>query len=487
MRRPAPSALAHRAFGAAALAVLTLLAGCKTVGPDYKGPPGIAVVNRPDAQAPFVSADNPAFSKDIAPGDWWRLYDDPRLDQLIQDAFTANTDLRIATANLEQSQALLRQVKASRTPSVEAHAVTLYAQLSAEQYLVPGVLPTLGLYDDGVTISYELDLFGRLHRAVQSAAAEDEAVEAARDLTKITIAAQTASAYAQACGAGEQLVAARHSLALQQKDDELINRLISAGRATALDATRSAGQVAQFQANIPALESAQRNALFRLAVLTGRTPQLFPRDLEGCAVSPRLKQPIPVGDGAGLLRRRPDVRASERLLASATATIGVATAELYPKVELGVTAGSFGLLPNFLQNPTNTYGIGPGITWQLNQSVARAKIAQAKAATQAQLARFDGTVLTALREAESSLNSYSHDLERDADLEHVRDRAAESETQAEQLYTAGRVDYLTLLDAQRTLAGAETAVATSHAQLAQDQVTIFLALGGGWEEEKPAA
>jgi outer membrane protein, multidrug efflux system len=165
----------------------------------------------------------------------------------------------------------------------------------------------------------------------------------------------------------------------------------------------------------------------------------------------------------------------------------VATAELYPKVVLGVTAGSTGVINDYLTNPTNTYGIGPGITWQLNQTVARAKIAQAKAATQAQLARFDGTVLTALRETETSLNSYSHDLERDADLKRVRDRAKESEGQAEQLYASGRVDYLTLLDAQRTLAGAETAVATSHAQLAQDQVTIFLALGGGWEEEKDGA
>lgn len=471
-----------------AFACLTPLAGCKTVGPDYKGPPGVAAVNRPDAKAPFVSAAGPAFSPEVAPDGWWRLYDDPRLDQLMQEAFAANTDLRVATANLERSQALVRQVKAARTPSVEANASVLYDQLSAQQYLIlQGVLPTVGLYDAGVSISYELDLFGRLHRAVQAVAAEDEAVEAARDLTRITVAAQVASAYAQACGAGEELAAANHALALQQQSDAVIHRLIKVGRASTPDATRSAGQVAQAQASIPGLEGAQRNALFRLAVLTGRTPELFPKDLERCAVSPRVAQPIPVGDGEALLRRRPDVRESERLLASSTAAIGVATAELYPKVSLGVYAGSFGLLPDLLHNATNTYSIGPNVSWQVNQSVARAKIAAANATAQARLAQFDGVVLSALRETEASLNSYSHDLQREADIQRVRDRGAEAEAQAQRLYTAGRGDYLSLLDAQRTLAAADLAVAASHAQLAQDQVTIFLALGGGWEGEGPQA
>jgi multidrug efflux system outer membrane protein len=465
----------------AALTAAALLAGCKTVGPDYKGPPGVAVVNRPEASAPFVSADNPAFSREIAPGDWWRLYNDARLDDLIQQAFAANTDLRVAAANLERSQAVLRQVKAAREPSAEAHFDIDYAQLSPEAYLFGGSLPPMGLYDAGVGISYELDLFGRLHRAVQASAAEDEAVRAAYDLTKVTVAAATANAYAQACGAGEELETVRHSLALQQESDRLIHRLIKAGRSTALDATRSAGQVAQFQANIPALESAQRTALFRLAVLTGHAPSEYPKDLESCTKPPRLVRAIPVGDGAMLLRRRPDIREAERDLASATASIGVATAELYPKVVLGISAGSSGATSDFVSNPTNEYGIGPGITWQLNQSVARAKIAQAKATTQGTLAHFDGVVLNALREAESALTAYSHDLDRNADLKRVRDRAAEAEQQANQLHTNGRVDYLSLLDAQRTLASADDALATSNVQLSQDQVTIFLALGGGWD------
>jgi len=472
---------AWRLVAKCGLAATLLLSACKTVGPRYAGPPGLAVVNRPDAQGPFVGGDNPAFSKEIAPGDWWRLYRDPRLDDLVQQAFAANTDLRVAAANLERSQALLRQVRAAREPSATANIDLDYAQLSAEAYLVPGQLPTFGLYDTGLSVSYELDLFGRLHRAVQAASAEDEAVRAAYDLTKVTVAAETTRAYAQACGAGEELAAVRHSLELQKQSDALTRRLVRAGRGTALDTTRSSGLISQFQANIPALQIAQRNALYRLAVLTGRPPAAYPRDLESCASPPRLTSPIPIGDGAALLRRRPDIREAERDLASATARIGVATAGLYPTIRLGASAGSTGALSDFATSPTNRYAMGPSISWQLNQSVPRARIAQAEAETRMRLARFDGVVLNALREAEAALTTYARDLDRNADLGRVRSRAADSVGQVQRLHAAGKVDFLSLLDAQRTLASADSALAASDGQLSQDQVAIFLALGGGWD------
>jgi outer membrane protein TolC len=174
------------------------------------------------------------------------------------------------------------------------------------------------------------------------------------------------------------------------------------------------------------------------------------------------------------------VREAERELAAATARIGVATADLYPRVTLGASAGSTGATEDFLTTPTNRFGIGLAIHWQANQSLARARIAQASAAEKLVLARFDGVVLTALRDTESALTTYSRDLQRDSDLT-AQARAREAEQQAKRLYVGGKIDFLALLDAQRTLASADDAVAASHARLATDQVAIFLALGGGWE------
>jgi NodT family efflux transporter outer membrane factor (OMF) lipoprotein len=468
------------------LASLAALTACKTVGPHYDGPPPSAAVKSPAAAAPFVSATGQAFSRETAPGDWWRMYQDPVLDELVRQAFAANTDLRMAEANLERSQALLRQARAARQPSVAVNFDPSYQQLSTESYLQPGVVAPLGLYDTGVTVSYELDLFGRIHRAIQAASADDEAVRAAYDLSKITVAAETTRAYADVCGAGEQLAAAQRVLALQRQSYTLTQRLVRSGRGAALDLTRSVAQISQYQANIPALEAARRNALFRLAVLTGRPPSDYPRAAEACTTAPRLSQPIPVGDGALLLRRRPDIRAAERTLAADTDRIGVAMGELYPIVSLGATAGSTGAVTDIFTPMTNRYGFGPSLRWQLNQNAARARVAATEATTRMALAHFDGVVLNALREAEAALTTYGQDLQRNADLAAVRDRAAQAVGQSRSLYVGGKVDFLSYLDAQRTLASAETALAASAGQLSADQVAIFLALGGGWESSQPS-
>ena len=470
------------ALAAGALAA-ALATGC-TVGPRYAGPPAEAVVHKPEANAPFVSAQGPAFSADPAPGDWWRLYADPRLDQLISEAFAANTDLRIAEANLEKAAALVGEARARRQPSVEMNVNPSAAQLSTQSYLLPGVLPPFGLIDTGVAISYEADLFGQLHRGVQAARADEEAARAARDLVKVNVAAATAGAYAEACGAGEQLVQARRAVALQQETRQLTERLVRAGRGTALDLTRVAAQVSQFEADVPALLAAQRNALYRLAVLTGRPPADYPRDLESCATAPRLDTAIPVGDGAALIRRRPDIREAERMLAASTYRIGVAVGDLYPTVTLSVTAGSTGLLKDVFRPETDRAGISPNVVWQANRNAARARISGAQASDRAALARFDGVVLNALRETESDLTDYSHDLDRHAALVAVDTQAQTALDQATALYTRGRVGSLSVLDAQRTAAAAARAVAASDTQLSADQVALFLALGGGWESSE---
>ena len=466
------------ALGAALSATLGL-AACTTVGPRYTVPKD-ALVKAPTANGAFVGAANRAFSTAAPPDGWWRLYQDPRLDALIGQAFAANTDLRIAEANLERSRALLQEVRAARQPSAVMGAAIGYAQLSGEGYLLPVRGPETGLYDAGIAVSYDLDLFGRLKRAVEAAKADDEAVEAARDLVKVNVAAETTRAYVEICDAGAELSTARKTLALQRQHLALTRRLEAGGRAISLDETRERGLVSQLTASIPVLEARQRNAVLRLTTLVGRPPAEFDRTLEQCSTRPRILKPLPVGDGAALLKRRPDVRAAERRLAASTAVIGVATADLYPDVKLGAVLGSLGLASDMLTAPTNGYGAGPMIFWQVNQSAARARIAAAKAETKADLARFDGVVLRALGETESSLNVYTHDLERETDLRDAARQAERAATDARRLKALGRATALTVLDADRTVATADQALASQASQVSLDQVGVFLALGGGW-------
>jgi outer membrane protein TolC len=234
-------------------------------------------------------------------------------------------------------------------------------------------------------------------------------------------------------------------------------------------------------AAVPLLLARQHNALYRLATLTGRPPAEADATLLACNMPPRLDSAIPVGDGAALLRRRPDIRAAERRLAASTAQIGVATAALYPNVRLGASIGSTGAIKDFLSGLTTRYGIGPAISWQINQSVPRARIAQARAQQKADLALFDSTVLAALRETESTLNVYTYDLARMENLRKARDHAAEVASDAGRLQTAGRIGALSALDAQRTQATAEENLAAAETQISMDQIAVFLALGGGWQ------
>ena len=474
--------MGRRGLGLAAVAALLAAAACAPVGPNYRLPDK-ALINAPEAQGRFVGAKGAAAVAETAlPPHWWRLYQSADLDRLVTEALAANTDLRVAEANLQRSRALVTSAKAAGEPNIGFDAEVARAQLSAEQYLSPEPVPVTNLYDIGFSASYQLDLFGRIRRGVEAAKADDEAVEAARDLVRVTVAADVARAYLEVCGAGDQLAAAQASLALQQKSLHLTQRLIQDGRGTRLDLTRSQGQIDLFRASIPALEAARRNALYKLATLTGKPPADFEGDLAKCVAEPALAQPIPVGDGAALLKRRPDVRGAERRMAAATADIGVATAALYPDITLGASIGSTGALGDLFKTSTNRYQAGPGVTWQLNQDAARARIAGANASQVAALAHFDGVVLGALREVESALNVYGHDLERQARLTAARGQAASALADARRLQAVGRTGALATLDAERTLATADASLAALRTQIAADQVALFLALGGGWED-----
>ncbi|MES2188181.1 MAG: TolC family protein [Pseudomonadota bacterium] len=473
--------------------MLALLAACGSapVGPDYHPAPD-AVAALPAANAPFhaagtadaaAAAGHAPFAAVPLPAHWWRLYHDPRLDTLVERALAHNTDLRQAIANLERERALDEQVAAAQRPVLALAGGPSYGHVSGLSVGHPGVAPDSTLnYGATASLSYQVDLFGQIRRAIEAAHADTEAAEAALDLVRVNVAAGTARAYADVCSSGMRLHSAEDSVRLQGEAVDLSDRLQRAGRAGTIDVARARGQLQQLQAAIPPLQAQRQSALYRLATLTGAPPQSFPREVADCAAAPRVAGALPVGDGAALLRRRPDVRQAERGVAAATARIGVATAELYPKVTLGLSAGSLGLASGFGNSDAFSWSLGPLISWTVpNTGAVRARIAQSEAGTRGALAHFDGVVLGALRETETALAVYAHELDRRAALQAARDQSAAVAQQARQLYRNGKTGSLDALDAERALAASEAALAASDAQLADDQVTLFMALGGGWE------
>lgn len=451
------------------------LSAC-AVGPDYARPAPPAA-----SPGPFLSTREGVTSTAPADAEWWRLYKDPVLDGLVADALAANTDVRVAVARIAKARASLREVRGDRLPSTNLGAGATYGRVSEGQ-VPPGADRTGWQVDAGLTVGYEVDLFGRVSRGIEAARGDVAAAEADAEAVRVTVAAETARAYADAASAAERLGVAERIVALLDKSVALTARRAEVGLTTKLDTARIAALRDQRRADIPAIAAERDAALFRLATLTGRAPAELPQIAAARTTTLRLDQPIPVGDGAALLARRPDVAAAERRLAASTARIGVATSDLYPKVTLGASVGqtSSGLGDLFGGGPLR-WLLGPLINWNfLNQEGARARIAGAEADTQASLATFDGTVLRALEETETALSSYAHQLDRRTALQAARDQAetAVKITRAQQ--REGAIDGLVALDAERTFAEAEASLALADARIADAQVDLFRALGGRW-------
>ncbi len=465
---------------AVALVLLQCLLGCAVVGPDYHLP-ARAAINRPSANAEFTRAHGAAVTLAPVPGNWWRLYDDPALNSLVRQALAANTDVRVAAANLRRTLAVRDEVNAERGFHGAIEGALKRAQESGEQYLLSEKLPVINEGDAGLSVSYDLDLFGKLKRAEQAAAADTQASQAALDLVRVNVAAQTVRAYVESCAATQALDVVRRQLDLQNRSVDIARRLEAAGRGRSTDGLRAQAQADLLRANLPKFEAAHDAALLQLAVMVGKTPREFDASALVCTHAPALRQPIPVGDGTALLRRRPDVREAERQLAAATARIGVATAALYPDIVIGASGGFTGVLEDLGKASTGRWNIGPLISWTLPDNGARARIRGARAGTEAALAHFDGVVLNALKETETALTRYTHDLASRGELRAARDAARQAAQQNRVLYRAGKTPYLASLDADRTLANTDAALAAADRQVALDQVNLFLALGGGWQ------
>lgn len=453
------------------------LAAC-AVGPDHVAPP----VPSATASGPFLSQ-SAAVSTAPVEGEWWRLYRDPVLDGLVADALKANTDVRQAVERLARARALLREAGADRLPDTTIAASGVRTRQPALQSL-PGIDRELTRIDTGLDISYEVDLFGRVGRSIEAARGDVGAAAGDLDAVRVMVAAETARAYADAAAAAERIAVAERIVALLDRSLRVTAGRERVGLTTGLDTARIAGLRDQRRAELPSLNAERQAALFRLAVLTGRAPSDLPRVAATRTTTLRLDQPIPVGDGAALIARRPDIRAAERRLAAATARIGVETAELYPSIRLGGSIGSTGTgFADFFGAGPLRWLLGPLINWTFpNQTRARARIAAAEAGSREALAAFDGTVLTALRETETALAVYAGRIERRAALQAARDQAERAARIVRAQQREGTVDSLALLDAERSFADAEAGLALADAQIADAQVDLFRALGGGWDE-----
>ena len=464
----------------AALASLSL-AAC-AVGP-----------KAPDARLPleasgaFISQDGQATTSAPARDDWWRLYSDPALDALVQQALVENNSIEVAAQNLRQVRAVLGEVRTGLLPSTQTSASYQRGRPSRSSTQIEGLpddqtLPEYDSYDVGLDVSYEIDLFGRVSSSIRAVRADADAAAAALEIVRVSVAAETARAYADTCSANAQIEVAQRTIELQSNTADLTQRLLDAGSGNGLDVARARSALESTRAALPSLLAQREAAVFRLATLTGQTPQSVSVAARACTTPPRLQQPIPVGDGAQLLARRPDVRQAERQLAGAAARVNVATASLYPSISLGGSIGSTASDAGGLGEDQNfRFGFGPLISWSFpNIFAARARIEQASAGSAAALASFDQTVLEALQETETALSAYANELDRNAALRAARDQAATAARLSRLRFDAGADSFLAVLDAQRTLASADAALAASDGLVVSYQVTVFKALAGGW-------
>jgi len=467
------------------LAAALMLGGCM-VGPDYAVPPA------PGGPAPrLLEADAATTAPTPLPAQWWRLFGDPVLDALVTRALERNTDLRVAAANLQRARALLSEARAGQLPSTTLNAQYVRQRFGGQVFNAISNTPpvTTDFYTAGIDASYEIDLFGGVSRAVRAAVADAEAAQAQVDAARVAVAAETARTYAEGCALAIRVETAEATIALSRRSLALIDTSRKAGYADARDVAAASTVLAQAEAALPQLVAERRASLYALAFLTGDPPEDVSQDAAACAAVPALAAPLPVGDGQALIARRPDIRAAERSLARDTERVGVAIAALYPRISLLGTPSLGAARPADLGNSASFgFSVGPAISWNFPfNGAARAQVGAARAETEASLARFDAAVLSALQETEQALARLGGALAAEARLREAADAARETARLTELRYKAGSDDALRLLEVQRQWRAAEAAFAEAAGARAAAQVSVFRALGGGWEQAPPAS
>jgi outer membrane protein, multidrug efflux system len=469
--------LVRRLLAAIALAAA---AGC-AVGPNYQ---------RPDTPvaAQFANAGEPGFVASDAIERYWIGFDDPLLSGLIDDALIHNKDLSIAAANLQAARAAKRLAGFDQYPTATFEGGYSYNLDSQQQ------LPGFGARDRhfdtalaGFEGLWELDLFGRVRRNVEAARADVGASAATLQDARVSVIAEVARNYFILRGLQDQLALTERDADNQFRSLKLTRTRLEAGRGNELDTSRAEAQWQTTLASIPTLQASIATTRYRLSVLTGQQPTALDEQLSPQAPLPGLPDLNAVGTPKDLLRRRPDIRVAERRLAAATARVGVAVGDLFPKVTLlgdvGYSAPAFG---NFGQSGAQFYSIGPSITWAaFDLGRVRARISSAKDETDAALGAYESAVLGALEDTEDALVNYGHSQAR---REALRVAAAASDKAADlanKRFEGGLIDFLEVLDAERTALSADLLLSQSRTDAATSLIAVYKALGAGWDIRGP--
>jgi NodT family efflux transporter outer membrane factor (OMF) lipoprotein len=470
-----------------AMSSLVWVFGC-TVGPDYVKP-RMDVPSRWSEATASEAASGPA---DVAR--WWTLFQDPRLDVLIEQAVQSNNDLKLAEARVREARALRGVVAADAYPDVTASGS--YRRIRRSERSSPSASATSSssvgnlsgsntqdLFDAGFDASWEIDVFGGIRRSVEAAEADIGASEENLRDVLVSLLAEVARNYLQLRGDQLRLSIAAENIRAQQQTLELTQARYDAGLSNELDVAQAKAQLAGTEAQVPRLESSARQAIHQLGVLLGKDPGALLAELSEQTPIPFGPPEVPVGLPSELLRRRPDVRRAEQELAAATARIGVATADLFPKFSLTGALGQQSVNFSDITLPESRfYSFGPSISWPVFAGGRiRANIRVQDARQEQAVILYEQSVLNALKDVEDALVAYAKEQQTRKSLKESTEATRKAVDISNELYSQGLVDFLNVLINQRALFQSQDSLAQSDQLVSQNLVALFKALGGGWE------
>lgn len=467
-----PAALGGITFTSAAL-----VCGCM-VGPNYKKPQ-FAMQKQWTASA---STQPSVIDEASPPAEWWSTLNDPKLNSLVQRACQNNLSISIAKSRIREARAQRAVAASELLPSVGAGGG--YSFNRANGPLFPVDRTDYQFYASGFDAIWEADIFGGVRRSIEAAQDDLQAQQDARRGALVSVIAEVARNYIDLRTAQQREIVARANIRIQRETLEIAGRLKGAGIVSDLDVTRAEAELTQTQSELPSLDIQEKAAIHQLGILLGETPEALLEELDAPGPIPAPPQRVPIGLPSELLRRRPDVRQVERQLAAATARIGVAESDLYPQVTL---TGDFGVGSDRLASVFNWssryYGVGPAIRWQLFEGGRiLANIDAHKAIREELIDEYKLTILTALGEAADALISFNRRQEEFNLLNRSVESNRVSVRIAGDRYAGGTIDYLTLLDTQRSLLKAQDAATVSQGEISLSLISLYKAIGGGWEE-----
>lgn len=474
-----------RSIRALIISLLSLQAiGCTTVGPDYVPPEP----HTPQAFSSKLTGGLSASPADKAAlSEWWMTLEDPELNHLIERAVGGNLDLRQAGARIQEARAQRGLSEAERFPTLDARGAVDRRRFRFGTSQENVLAATTSVYRAGFDASWEIDLFGRLQRQVEASVAEFQASEEEYRDVLVTLLAEVALNYVEVRSFQTRLAVANANGDAQAKTYDLVLANFEGGEVSRLDVEQARSNLETTRSQIPSLETSLAQAKHRLAVLLGQEPAALNEELKKPGHVPVAPPQLAVGVPADLLRRRPDVRKAERELAAQTAQIGVATAELYPKLTL---IGSIGLdsfsAGDLLSSINRVYNLGPSIQWRVFDAGRIRRTIEVHNARQEQaLIAYEASVLTALQDVEDALVAYGKELIRRQSLVEAEQATRRMVDVADDQYRGGENDFLTVLDAQRSLLAIQDQLAVSNAQVTTNIISLYKALGGGWTTLAP--